>query len=256
MLLTRDQFETLGDACKAEEAKFTDLHVLKGFPIVARLDGRSFSNFTKGLDKPYDKTMQNCMVETASALMTDLHPLLAYTQSDEITLLWFLEQDSTSQYPFGGKVQKLVSTLAGTASVAFNKSLDLWMPSRRNEFPTFDCRVWTVAEWIKVVDILVWRISDAERNSLNALAQSKFSHKELQGKSQRVVNAMLQDEGIFWDQEQDHFRSGVFLTKEFYVKEPADDSPAEVLNTLRTRIKVEGVGRFLRNPAEFLQLTR
>jgi tRNA(His) 5'-end guanylyltransferase len=89
-------------------------------PIVARIDGRNFSIFTKGMDRPYDKNMADMMVETTKFLVDRFDALVGYTQSDEITLVWFIDSTSKSEYVFDGRLQKFESLLA-SACTGFSK---------------------------------------------------------------------------------------------------------------------------------------
>lgn len=47
-------------------------------PLVARLDGRGFSKFTKGLTKPFDIRLTLLMVYTLSYLLEQTHALVGY----------------------------------------------------------------------------------------------------------------------------------------------------------------------------------
>lgn len=49
--------------------------------------------------------------------------------------------------------------------------------------------------------MLLWRAMDARKNSISMVAQSKFSHKELQGKSQSDMHRMLLDIGVNFAEE-------------------------------------------------------
>ena len=57
-----DKNDSLGDRMKMYEATTTGRVIFKGQPIVARLDGKSFHTFTKGLQRPYDERLKNLMV--------------------------------------------------------------------------------------------------------------------------------------------------------------------------------------------------
>ena len=136
-----------------------DQIILPGIWIAARLDGRSFTRLTKEIcqfEAPFDLRFRDLMVNTVKALMQcGFRILYGYTQSDEISLLFHM-QDNT----FGRKVRKINTTLAGEASAAF--SLALGHPS------TFDCRVIPLPDTGRVVDYFLWRQEDAHRNALNA----------------------------------------------------------------------------------------
>lgn len=97
----------------------TDLCVLPGMFMVARLDGRSFTRLTKEVaqfEAPFDMRFRDLMVATAESLMTcGFRVSYAYTESDEISLLF----DPAEQL-FGRKLRKYNSTLAGEASAQFS----------------------------------------------------------------------------------------------------------------------------------------
>ena len=69
-----------------------DLCVLPGMFMVARLDGRSFTRLTKEVcqfEAPFDERFRDLMVATTESLMTcGFRVLYAYTESDEISLLF------------------------------------------------------------------------------------------------------------------------------------------------------------------------
>jgi len=54
---------------KEYEAQETARRFLPGLPIYARIDGRGFSKFTKGMDRPYDARMSNAMVSATKVLV-------------------------------------------------------------------------------------------------------------------------------------------------------------------------------------------
>ena len=94
--------DDLGDRMKVYERAEAGRKFMPLLPIIARVDGRSFSNFTRGMARPYDPIMADCMVETASELLAETNACCAYTQSDEITLAWHVTNPQ-SQVWFDGK---------------------------------------------------------------------------------------------------------------------------------------------------------
>jgi tRNA(His) guanylyltransferase len=97
------------------------------------------------------------MVETAEHLMgrCGFNMVYGYTESDEISLLFGLEENS-----FGRKLRKLISILAGEASAKFSLLL--------GAVASFDCRISQLPSLKLVVDYFRWRNEDAHRNALNA----------------------------------------------------------------------------------------
>src|SRR5450432_2800533 len=90
--------------------------VLPGLYMVARLDGRSFTRLTKDVhqfEAPFDVRFRDMMLDTTEHLMAScgFNVVYGYTQSDEISLLFALEENS-----FQRKLRKLHSILSGEAS--------------------------------------------------------------------------------------------------------------------------------------------
>ena len=137
-----------------------DLCVLPGLYMVARLDGRGFTRLTKEIhpfEAPFDPRFRDLMVETAEYLMggCGFNMVYGYTESDEMSLLFGLEENS-----FGRKLRKLISILAGEASAKFSLSL--------GAMACFDCRISQLPSLELAIDYFRWRNEDAHRNALNA----------------------------------------------------------------------------------------
>lgn len=153
------KFDELDDRMRVFETAH-DLCVLPGLHMVARLDGRSFTRLTKEVhpfEAPFDTKFRDLMLATAEHLMAGcgFNIVYGYTQSDEISLLFALEENS-----FGRKLRKLVSVLSGEASAKFSLSL--------GALAVFDCRISQLPSVDLVVDYFRWRNEDAHRNALNA----------------------------------------------------------------------------------------
>lgn len=153
------KFDELDDRMRVFETAH-DLCVLPGLYMVARLDGRSFTRLTKEVqpfEAPFDARFRDMMLATAEHLMIGCGFNIAYgyTQSDEISLLFALEEGS-----FQRKLRKLISILSGEASARFSLLLGV--------VAVFDCRISELPSVDLVVDYFRWRNEDAHRNALNA----------------------------------------------------------------------------------------
>ena len=85
---------------------------------------RSFHTYTKGFRRPFDTRINAAMVATATDLLERFGAVTAYTESDEISLIWPPGAAKGVQLlPFSGRVQKVVSVTAGYASARFNKHM-------------------------------------------------------------------------------------------------------------------------------------
>lgn len=190
-------------------------------PIIARLDGRSFHSFCKGLNRPYDEGLSNLMIECTKYLVKETNANCGYTQSDEITLGWF-RRDFDSEIFFDGKISKMTSTLAAMQSVYFNKNIVKYfipgIQTRPSEYvekmPTFDCRVWSVPNIVEGANEFLWREKDATKNSISMAARVYFSHKELENKNGSQMQEMLwKEKGINWNDYPQKFRRGTYVQR-------------------------------------------
>lgn len=127
--------------------------------MVARIDGRSFTRLTKEahqFEAPFDLTFHDYMIGTTKHLMNcGFRVIYGYTQSDEISLLFHLDETS-----FGRKIRKYTSILAGEASAKFSVLLQ--------DVASFDCRIIQLPNRDLVIDYFRWRNEDAFRNAMNA----------------------------------------------------------------------------------------
>lgn len=220
--------DTLGDRCKGYETVEAGRRAVRGQPLMARLDGRAFHTFTRGLRRPYDEGMSRCMIETARTLVQESNALVAYTQSDEITLAWSEAADSLSEYVFDGRFQKLASVLAGLASARFNQLLPHYLPGKAAELPHFDCRVWQVPALADALDVFVWREDDAIKNSITMAALACHGNRELQGKDSSVKLEMMRAKGVDWSAYPAFFQRGTYLQRRASERTLTDEERARI----------------------------
>ena len=212
--------DTLGDLMKSYEMSMAGVKVMKGIPLLARLDGRSFHSFTKGLPRPYDERLSTCMIETTKYLVEETHANVGYTQSDEISLAWFIPADSAADYMFDGRVQKLTSILAGLASAKFLRLVIEKIPEKADKIPVFDCRVWQVPTIDLAAQAFLWRELDATKNSISMAAHAYFSHKSLQGlNGSEKQERLWAEKGINWNDYPAFFKRGAYVQRKTFERE-------------------------------------
>lgn len=210
--MSKDDF---GDRMKHYEAAETERFFMPLLPIYARIDGRCFSRFTHGLNRPFDVRISRAMVETTKHLVEESHARIGYTQSDEISLIW-QQEDYDSEVFFSGKIHKLVSVLASLASVTFNH-LCLAEESLRERtlqmLPVFDCRVFQLPNRIEAANAILWREKDATKNAVSMAARSFYSHQELAGKSSADMQEMIFQKGQNFNDYPTFFKRGTFVRR-------------------------------------------
>lgn len=209
--------DDFGDRMKVYEADETSRKLDKSLPIYARIDGRSFSKFTKGFQKPYDPDLLGSMNYATKTLVEQTHAKIGYVQSDEISLIWEYPEE-TAEPLFGGKVHKLTSVLASLTTAAFMKGLRLNMYERAEEYmdrlPHFDCRVMNLPSRTEAANMLLWRAMDCRKNAISMAAQSHFSHKELHKKDQSDMISMMAEKGVVFEEEYPWaFKDGRFYQR-------------------------------------------
>lgn len=196
---------TLGDRMKEYEAQFCDARLDPHLPIVARIDGRSFSSFTRDMEKPYDEALSSAMNEVCAALVEKSHARIGYVQSDEISLAFLADRPESSVF-FDGRVQKLTSVLASLAASIMTRT----MVRYSSRLPHFDCRVMQVPTKAEAANCFLWRWNDAVKNAISGLACKHFSPKQLHGVHGGEMLAMLAAKGVDFNAMPLAYRVGTF----------------------------------------------
>ena len=214
--------DSLGDRMKGYE-NISRTYLTRRVPVIIRLDGKAFHTFTRGLEKPFDFTLMKVMQLTMQYLCANIQGcVFGYTQSDEITLVLTDYATINTDAWFGYNVQKMASVSASMATMEFNRLFRKefedavlgWNPDRKDlallkdrlaklqekQFTAcFDARCFSVPV-DEVCNCLIWRQQDATRNSIEAVGQANFSHKQLMGKSCNEIQDMLfKEKGINWN---------------------------------------------------------
>lgn len=246
----------LGDRMKAHEVVTRAVLPRRTYALV-RVDGRSFHNFLRHADKPFDGAVMLAMDAVAETLCAEMSgAVFAYTQSDECSVL-LTDFDSHGTQPwFGGVVQKIASIAASAATVAFNRAY----AHHDGALATFDARVFTIPDPVEVANYLLWRQRDCVRNSISMAAQAHFPHNELQGKSSGEMQEMLWSvHGINWSHYPDGAKRGrvcVRYSEEQDITYVDKRTQQEVTTSaLRSRWVSEAASHFTAEPGGWLAAT-
>jgi tRNA(His) 5'-end guanylyltransferase len=217
--------------------------------VILRLDGRGFSRFTESrFEKPFDPHFHDCMVQTTQALLEELQGVYAYTESDEISLLFSRAWDL-----YDRELEKAVSLSASLASATFSLAC--------GQRVQFDSRALLCAEDEQVVDYFRWRQADAGRCALNGWAYWTLRQQgrgvaeateALRGRSVADKNELLFRHGVNFNAVPAWQRRGTGLYWERYEHEGHNPRLAQTVAAVRRRVKVdqklpmgEEYGRFI-----------
>ena len=240
----------LGDRMKRYEAAHRTVLPRSTYTIL-RLDGRAFHTYLRDADKPFDMAFVQDMAAVTEALCAEAAgAAIAYTQSDEISLLLTDFATPATEPWFGGVVAKQLSVSASLATAVLNER----RPGRR---ALFDARVFTMADPVEVANYFLWRQRDAVRNSVAMAAQAHFPHKRLHRVSTGEMKGLLRSEkGVRWNDYPDACKRGQVatrLTGERTV-EYVDKRTQETMRTTAVRSwwEVSGAPRFTVEPTGWL----
>ena len=231
--------DSLGDRMKAYYEDRTRISLMRRQYTIIRVDGKAFHTYTKGLKRPFDDELMQDMDDTAKYLCKNIQGAkFAFVQSDEISILLtdFDEIDTSAWFDYN--VQKMASVSSSLATVEFNRlrwkramkdAVMTWQNSKdgvMNAFDkivgkaaAFDSRVFQVPTKIEVANYMLWRQQDTTRNSISSVAQSMYSHKELNGKNSNQMQELIFQKGTNWNEYDAKYKRGRIMTKETYALE-------------------------------------
>lgn len=224
----------LSDRMKEYYEKRSRIFLTRKSDVILRLDGKAFHTYTRHFRKPYDRLFHEAMNQTALYLAKQIQGCkVAYTQSDEITLLLTDYDSINTDAWFEYNVQKMCSVAASMATAFFNQiivdniraysfSADLTDKNEEEyihglnktvkQLALFDCRAFSIPH-NEVINCFIWRQQDCRRNAIQMLGQSHFSRREIHKKSNKEILDMLNEKGIDFEQMPGEFRNGVCCVK-------------------------------------------
>jgi tRNA(His) 5'-end guanylyltransferase len=221
--------DPIGDRMTGYYEDRSKTRLVRRMPVIVRSDGKSFHNFCRRFEKPYDEFFNKAMNDVMKHLCQNVQGCkFAERHSDEISLLLTDYETLTTDAFFDYEVQKICSVVASMATAEFCKWLkvednereDKYGSSKYNvlswaeKWPNFDCRCFNIPKE-EVVNYFRWRNQDCTRNSINMLARSYFSAKQLHGKSTDEVQEMLFSEhGVNWNDIDQGQKAGFYCVKE------------------------------------------
>jgi tRNA(His) 5'-end guanylyltransferase len=179
---------SIGDRFKDYEA-VTRYYLPYRVPLILRVDGRSFHSVTrKSFGKKWAREFTDIMIETSKNVQKEIDGCsIAYCQSDEISFLITNYKTISTEGWFKYNLSKMVSISASIASVTF--SMLYGKPV------SFDSRVFSVPQ-DDITNYFIWRQQDSTRNAIQMAGREYYSHKELNNKNCNMIQEMLFQKGL------------------------------------------------------------
>lgn len=206
-----EQHNTLAAWCKWLEKNFSPEIMIPTLPVIIRLDGNNFHNWTKGLKRPFDENLTQLMIDTTKRLVEETNAIVGYTQSDEITLILY-SADRDSLIYHNGKKQKILSKLTGVCVNYFNERRKELLPEH-NKLANFDCRIYQTPTLHDACLQLLWRENDATKNSIFSLANSLYSSKELHGLNGNQQQDKMMEKEVNWNDLPARLKRGSYIKR-------------------------------------------
>ena len=216
--------DEIGDRMKKSYENRSRIYLPRRCYTIIRVDGKAFHTYTKNCKRPFDDGLMEDIDETAKYLCANIMGAkFAFVQSDEISLLLTDFDKINTDAWFDNNIQKMVSVSASMATAAFNKArilrffnenpedIEDLLPSKMAEF---DSRVFQIPLYVEVENYFIWRQQDTVRNSISSVAQSLYSHKELEGKNVSVQQEMCFQKGVNWNDFAPKYKRGRVIIKE------------------------------------------
>ncbi|KAH7396535.1 tRNAHis guanylyltransferase-domain-containing protein [Phaeosphaeria sp. MPI-PUGE-AT-0046c] len=241
----------LADRMKTYEAAY-ETTLPTNVPVILRLDGHGFSRFTSHFNRPFDQRIHDAMISTSTDLLNFFpQATVAYTQSDEITLIF-----PSGVQVFSDRLQKLSSLAASFCSVHFNKHLAFALTAQPEPAikesankvlgtAHFDARFFGVPSTKEALNCLLWRCrNDAVRNAVSGFARTLYTSKQMHGKrTNELLEMMKEEKGVVFEEAVPKWAiEGCLLKREQFEHEGVNGKTGEVEKTMRTRVRVEERG--------------
>lgn len=256
--MTKDD---LGDRMKDYERRETARRFFPTLPVYARIDGRGFSKFTQGMERPFDPRMTEAMIQVCEYLVEKTNAKIGYVQSDEISLVWEAP-DYESDIFFSGKIVKMTSVLASMAAARMALAIRGWAPFE-DRLPAFDARVCQLPHPWEAANMFLWRNLDCQKNAASMACRAFYSPREMHGNGRQTMIEMVGQKGVSFADYPDAFRLGTFvrrtvvqrpLTQKEIDRWPSGTRPEEgalVTRTQMMRLQVPALQR-VANRTEFI----
>ncbi|MFH0862751.1 MAG: tRNA(His) guanylyltransferase Thg1 family protein [Candidatus Altiarchaeota archaeon] len=219
----------IGDRMKEYEKAYT-IVLPKRLPMIIRIDGKAFHKLLGGIEEPFDTGVKHLLDAAAGKLLEEISgAVFAYLQSDEINVL-VVNYSSLDFCPwFGNEIQKISSVSASIATAEFNRIKEREQTSSLPQSVHkitgdgyFDARCFILPKE-EVCNYYIWRQQDWTRNSMQMLARTFYSQKEIHLKKNKELQEMIFRKGMNWNDLEIWKRRGRCITKNDGIH--VDDEP-------------------------------
>lgn len=201
-------------------------------PVFVRIECKSYGAMIASTNKPYDDLLTEVMQQTMLHLCEEMQGcVFGYLADGEITAILTDYHKPSSVAWLNYDPQKICSEAASLATNIFARELrrliadfetayvgddkaDLLSVYKNVEYygARFSTTCFNIPE-DRVCAMVYYRQLDARRTAIQSLGRYYFSRNEIIGKSNSEVIAMLDDNGIYWNDLPSFVRVGTCCNK-------------------------------------------
>lgn len=234
--------EKIEDRMKKYENEY-NYQILPYESFIIRLDGMSFSKFTKKFIKPFDINFIKAIALTTRDLVEKFEAETGFTHSDEITLIFNakcskedynkfsadnLDKSLINIHLFDGQIQKLLTLISSYCSVRFNYHLEQIINNNINKYNSnlinlikshsqiFDAQILKFNEInnYEILNYQIWKsVHDCEKNAIFTYAHTFFGSKNIMNKNSQQMIQMLKENNIDWKNIPLYIKYGIYCKK-------------------------------------------
>lgn len=217
--------DAIGNRMKSNYESRYKFYLTRRTPVIIRIDGKAFHTYTKPFPSIFkNPIVQDAMAYTTQRLVENIQgAMVAYQQSDEISILLSDYTSIRAEAYFNYEVDKICSITASMATAHFNDYMNKHGSAYTNgRLAMFDSRVANFPKE-EVVNYFIWRQQDWTRNSIQMLGREHFSHKQLEGKSNiDVMDMLVNQKQVHWNHLPTWLKRGICV---YHTKYIADSAP-------------------------------
>lgn len=208
---------SLTDRMKGYEDAYK-LHFTKRTPLVIRLEGINFKEYTSKYAKPFDEQVSYWMESTLESAVRSIPTcVFGFTIGDEINLFlrdW--DKLNTAAW-FNGNLQQIISTATSFVTATFNDEVK----RSSNKQPFNGLALFRAHAYVlpkdEVVNHFIWRQHEGGRKSVQELGKSLYKNSvNVTGINNKNLIQMIEQDfpNQSWDSTPDVFRFGAAMRKD------------------------------------------
>jgi tRNA(His) guanylyltransferase len=188
----KNQVIDVGTRMKSHYESRARTRFVRRMPIILRLNGKNFKEWTSWCQKPFDTSLCTALVDTLSHLLENVpNAVFGYLHSDKLSILLRDYDDHDTGLWFDGDVQDIISLATSMATAFFNNQFE----PRQHPPALFQMRAFNLPRE-EVHNYFVWRQSNSLTGALHGLGRHHLGEQNMQKYSNAAIVTELQKRDV------------------------------------------------------------